>query len=161
MISSRLGFPACTPPRLSGRSIVGSVLVVSQHSSTTSRFVDRPVCVTGGTICPGWTPLHVNVLRAVQVVSMWMFLEMMPLRDIIRECNTFFASKPVLVLQEVLRLAPRIAFPRVCEKLQTCGFFELEHLCLASSYRSSQSPSSHFLPLVGLKSLQPPPLSII
>ena len=58
------GFLACTPPRLSSRSVVGTVLVVSQHFSTMSRVADRPVCVTGGAICTGWTPLHVNVPRA-------------------------------------------------------------------------------------------------
>ena len=80
------GFPACTPPRLSSRSIVGTVLVVSQHFSTMSRVADRPVCVTGGAICTGWTPLHVNFPRAEHVVSVWTFMEMVPFRDLLRQC---------------------------------------------------------------------------
>ena len=51
-----------------------------------SRFVDRPVCVTGGAVCPGWTPLHVNVPRAEHVGSMRMFMEMIPLCDLLRQC---------------------------------------------------------------------------
>ena len=47
------------------------MLVVILHFSTMSHSVDRPVCVTGGAFCPGWTPLTVSVPRAEHVVSMW------------------------------------------------------------------------------------------
>ena len=66
------------------RSVVGTVLVVSQHLSTMSRVADRPVCVTGGAICTGWTLLHVNVPCAEHVVSVWTFMETIPFRDLLR-----------------------------------------------------------------------------
>ena len=64
VISSRLDSQAAVPTNLSSQSIIGSVLVVSQHISTMSRVADCPVCVTGGATCPGWIPLRVSVPRA-------------------------------------------------------------------------------------------------
>ena len=96
-----------------------------------SRFTDRPVCITGETICPGWTPLHVNALRAEPVVSMWMFMEIMSLFVISSECNTF-RFKQLLVIRKVLRRARRMCSGWYAGNFRRIVSLKLKHLCLAS-----------------------------
>ena len=114
---------------LSSRTIVGTVLVVSQHFSTMSRVADRPVCVTGGATCTGWTPLHVNVPRAEHVVSVWMFMEMIPFRDLLQKC---------------IRLASNsgLSLMRFCGWLHALrsggSATHFRRMLLASSHRRSQ-----------------------
>ena len=93
-----------------------------------SSLADRQVCVTGGATCPDWTPLRVSIPRAQHAVSMWMFMEMVHHPPRVHA----FCFKQLLVLREVQRQALRISGGST-GKLQTRGFLELEHLCLASS----------------------------
>ena len=127
--SPEVFLPTWVPGVHTTRSVVGTALVVSQHFSAMSRVADRPVCVTGGAICTGWTLLHVNVPRAEHVVSVWTFMEMVPFRDLLRRCIRL-ASNSGLSLERF------------------CGWFHalrsggsasnFRRMVLASSHRRSQ-----------------------
>ena len=58
---------------------VDRLLALCWWSVSTSQphhaFADRPVCMTGGAVCPVWTPFHVSVPHADHAVSTWMFTE--------------------------------------------------------------------------------------